>query len=491
MSGHHCADSIASVYTNFGLGTPCVKQSDAPAMEQADCQDAGEPVVDSAALSAMAGPCIDWNTVPPDGLKESMELMLQSLGRLFQGQVMLAFERGQQLSATYCSDAREVTPELNSAVLEASRAHGKCLFASAERNNSPILEQVRARHEANMALAFGMTNAVNPTLGPITRIGLVVCLPRLERRHSKEQLACCIGMLRAELPAWLEVWRRSTIGRKVDSRWLSLASLHGNRGWMALLATILFCGLCFAPLPYRPSRECYLEPESRTFIASPIEGRVLNALVRPGDAVTAGQKLAELDDRDLVWQLSAAQAEYETATKKRDTALATRSAGDLRVAQLEQQRVATEIESLKEKLQRMVLTSPLDGVIVQGDWFQNKGAPVARGDTIFEIAPLQSMRVEVHLDTEDLAHIDAGCSAYLHVDGAHGESWQGTIERIDARGQIVEGNVVFVAEMQVANDQQLLRPGMRGSVRIAAGWKSIGWLLFQRPYVWCMKQLVW
>jgi hypothetical protein len=36
-----------------------------------------------------------------------------------------------------------------------------------------------------------------------------------------------------------------------------------------------------------------------------------------------------------------------------------------------------------------------------------------------------------------------------------------------------------------------LRPGMRGSARLSAGWHSLGWMIFNRPYVWFMKKLAW
>jgi len=45
--------------------------------------------------------------------------------------------------------------------------------------------------------------------------------------------------------------------------------------------------------------------------------------------------------------------------------------------------------------------------------------------------------------------------------------------------------------MEVANRDTLLRPGMKGSVRLSAGSRTIGWLLFHRPYVWLMKKLAW
>ena len=245
------------------------------------------------------------------------------------------------------------------------------------------------------------------------------------------------------------------------------------------------------PLPYWPQRLCVVEPASKSFVASPIDGRIRQALVRPGDLVSPGQLLAHLDDEQLRWQLSTAEAEYAAASKKRDTALANRAGGELRLAQLEQERIVLQIESLEQQLGRLELRSPVAGVVVQGDWFQSDGAPVSRGDMLFEIAPMESMRVDIHLSTEDLARIEVGQTASVHVDAAPGTKWTGDLSRIDPRGKVIDSEVVFEATIEVENATGGLRPGMKGTARLSSGTQTLGWLLFHRPAMWAMKKLAW
>ena len=140
-------------------------------------------------------------------------------------------------------------------------------------------------------------------------------------------------------------------------------------------------------MPYWPQRECVVEPSARRFVSSPIDGRVLKSLVRPGDVVEVGQLIGQMDDEQLRWELGSAQAELQQAGKQQDSALAHQEGGKMRLAQLEQQKVSLKIQGLQAQLERLELRSPVAGIVLQGEWYRSEGAPVARGDTLFEIAP--------------------------------------------------------------------------------------------------------
>ena len=222
-----------------------------------------------------------------------------------------------------------------------------------------------------------------------------------------------------------------------------------------------------------------------------MDGRVLESLVKPGEKVTQGQVLARLDDEELRWSLVSAQAEYEATAKKRDMGLASKSSGNMRVAQLELEQISLRIDAIKANLDRLTVRSPIEGVVLQGDWYRSQGAPVTRGDTLFEVAPLDRMTVETHLSTEDLAQIHVGDEATLRVDSHHGQVWRGKLERIDPRAKIIDEKVVFIAELEIVDGVNELKPGMKGTVALSSGARSISWLLFHRPYRWLLKKLLW
>ncbi len=81
--------------------------------------------------------------------------------------------------------------------------------------------------------------------------------------------------------------------------------------------------------------------------------------------------LAKLTINSYLRELAIATADHETASKRREVALATRVGSDLRIAQLEQQQAQLTIDSIKAKLARTEIRSPVDGVVIHGDWISN------------------------------------------------------------------------------------------------------------------------
>ncbi len=447
-----------------------------------------------------AQPVIDWNTCPPDGTEQSFSKVVSCVATVFHGDVTIGLRSdGGELELNGLRIIEEPTlrATLRSAVAEAVQSKQACLFAATSGQSSLVLKQLRQATDDALLLGFGVGSVVNEPAGlnavddDAFDVGVVVGIRRVEQLQSKEVYAALIAQTQLELRSWLQVWRRCRIGSKLSNWRKRFRFYRRRRGQVGLLIGGVLLASLAVPVPYWPQRQCLVEPASKSFLASPIDGRIRAATVRPGDLVKQGQVLAHLDEEQIRWQLSSAEAEYETASKKRDTALATRAGGELRLAQLDQERIAVQIESLERQLDRLELRSPIDGVVVQGDWFQSDGAPVSRGDMLFEIAAMDHMRVEIHLSTDDLARIEVGDQATIHVDAAPGVKWTAELNRIDPRGQVVDTEVVFAANLDVDNATNQLRPGMQGTARISAGTQSIGWLLFHRPTLWALKKLAW
>lgn len=366
-----------------------------------------------------------------------------------------------------------------------------------------VLQQLRRLSNDTLVLGFGtkladaagqpdsQTGSSATGRDDALEIGVVVFVPRAEQLKSKEAYAELIAKTQVELRVWVQVWQNSRWGSLIGTWRKRLRFYRTRKGRVGLIIAAGLLASLAIPVPYWPQRACLVEPSAKSFVASPIDGRIRQATVRPGDIVEKGQLLAHLDDEQLQWQLSTAQADFDAACKRRDTALANRAGGELRLAQLEQERFALQIDSLQQQLGRLELRSPSQGVVVQGEWFQSDGAPVSRGDMLFEIAPMDAMRIEIHLSTDDLARIQVGDQATIRVDAAPGEKWTAALNRIDPRGKVIDTEVVFGANVDVENPTNKLRPGMKGTARLSAGTQTIGWLLFNRPLMWAMKKLAW
>ncbi len=484
MTTQFDASHSASALTGFSPFDPLELAQEAlrfEAIEQAE----------AVASSRKMGQMVDWNVFHPDGSDKSITDLLQDIAQPLSAEIHLgrALASGSAIvlanSIYDPENYHPATPELKSSIVEASLAGPRFILASDKEVSSAVLENYRANERSQLVIGVALPDLRGPQE---PAAGLVI---NMHAMPSQIDLPKYLAQLQQELSAWLQAWQACRDCQGVSSwkrweRWIQAQ----RKTMIATIVLGLLLAL-FIPMPYWPQRECTVEPSKRQFVSSPIDGRFLQSVVRPGDVVEAGQILGRLDDEQLRWELSSAQAELEQAGKQQDSALANQEGGRMRLAQLEQQKISLKIQSLQAQLERLELRAPIAGVVLQGEWYRSEGAPVARGDTLFEIAPLERMTVQVHLTTEDLGQIEIYDNATVRIDSAQGDSWQGPIERIDPRAAVINEEVCFVAEMEVSNRENRLRPGMKGSVRVDAGTRTIGWHVFHRPYTWLMKYLVW
>jgi multidrug resistance efflux pump len=436
---------------------------------------------------------IDWNTQHPDGSEASLTKLLKSLAErlsieLFIGRVSSA-GGVRNIIASHQNRYSKASPasQLKSAILEASLAKQSILVASETICTSGVLENFKSSEEMRFAIGFSIPSS---NLSGDNALGLVIGQSN-NAPNTIATLTTILPGLRVEIACWLQTWQvcRDGLERGKWSIQKRLSQLPRAR-WLALGA-VAISGLLFMPLPYWPKRTCVVEPAARRFVSSPINGRVLQAPVRPGEEVKAGQSIGQMDDEQLRWELGTAEAELQAASKHQESALAHQEGGKVRLAQIEHQKVALRIKEIQSQLAQLELQSPIDGIVLQGDWYRSEGAAVVRGDVLFEIAPLDRMTVQTHLTTEDLSEIQVGDKVTIRFDNAFGQCWQGNLSRIDPRAEVIDDQVRFVAEFDVENHDGRLRPGMKGSARIETGTKSLGWLLFHRSYVWLMKTIAW
>lgn len=435
---------------------------------------------------------IDWNLERPDGTADSLARLLLSVDQRFQAAVFLGhLSRAGHVKHIHCSDHAWTSLKrkplwLRNMLVEA--AYSRRIIGSSQAFGTLTSVMVQANRELSSGAVLGLGLTLDPYQ---PNFGCVLAFRETLDLEQAEDLAVMGEQLAGELGSWLGCWHHNYVARHWITRVTRMTHLLQASPKRVLLVVFVVSLLLCLPLPYWPKRACVLEPTIRQYVSSPMDGRVLESLVKPGERVTQGQVLARLDDEELRWSLVSAQAEYEATAKKRDIGLASKSSGNMRVAQLELEQISLRMEAIKANMDRLTVRSPIDGIVLQGDWFRSQGAPVTRGDTLFEVAPLDRMTVETHLSTEDLAQIHVGDDAALRVDSHQSQVWHGKLERIDPRAKIIDENVVFVAELEISGTVHELKPGMKGTVTLSSGTRSLGWLLFHRPYQWLLKKLLW
>ena len=289
-------------------------------------------------------------------------------------------------------------------------------------------------------------------------------------RACEYRLAETLNLVkRAERPAW----KRSLDGL--------VQKLGGSPKRTVAFGVVILAGLCAIPIPHNVSGICELQPVTRRFIAAPFDGTLDKTLVEPGDVVEANQLLARMDDREINLELAGADAEHHRASKERDTHLAKQDIADAQLARYEMERLKLRQRLLTHRSENLEIRSPIAGLVIDGDLKRSEGIPLATGDTMFEIAPIDRMVVEIAIPETDIAHVKVGQDVSVSLEGVRGKSLTGKLVRVHPRSEMKDDEHVFIGEVEFDNPDGRLLPGMHGHASIDSGFEPMGWIIFHRP----------
>lgn len=247
-------------------------------------------------------------------------------------------------------------------------------------------------------------------------------------------------------------------------------------GSLALLVILLF------PVHQRVRTDAILEPSVRRFIAAPFNGVVKKVHVRAGEIVEPGQLLVELDGREIAERLADVEARLSSAVLQNTTELESSNYSEAAVKALDAQSLSHERDLLRYRRENLKLVSPMRGVIVTGELERSEGAAVELGKPLLELAPLNEMVAEIAVDESDVAIVRPGMKTSVQLNALPGHAFQESILKIAPRSETRDGRNVFVAEAEIANSDDQLRPGMKGKAVIYSWRRPLIWTLIRKPW---------
>lgn len=215
------------------------------------------------------------------------------------------------------------------------------------------------------------------------------------------------------------------------------------------LAVALALALTLAGLPSQAAEEildAYTEPYQVIRLAAPEAGLLQKLLVRPGEALQAGQVVAELDSAVLTAELAAAKTRAAANGRRRGAAAesalrksrlekirllhAERSAtpeelqrgeadvaiadANLQTAEEEEDIAASQVVTIAAQLERRRIRSPIDGIVAtlhkEPGEFVNATAP-----EVATIVRLDVLKVKLHLPQSIAAKLRCGQTVELSL----------------------------------------------------------------------------
>ncbi len=292
--------------------------------------------------------------------------------------------------------------------------------------------------------------------------------------------------------------------KQLEERWLirkaasslarQLKRLLGPGFLIRKLVVMVLIGLAvfftYFEVDYRVTATTVIEGEVQRVVASPFNGYIREAPARPGDVVREGDLLGLLDDRDLKLERLKWLTEKQQYAKQYDEALAKHERAQIHILRAKIAQAAAQISLLDAQLARCRIIAPFDGVIMSGDLSQSLGAPVERGQVLFEVAPLDVYRVIAEVDERDINDIVVGQKSDLVLPSMPGEAFPFVVEKITPVTIAKEGRNYFRVEGHIEQPSPHLRPGMEGIGKITIDRRKLIWVWTHEALDWVRLQ-VW
>lgn len=258
-----------------------------------------------------------------------------------------------------------------------------------------------------------------------------------------------------------------------------------------LLAAAAIAVIMLLPLHLRVHSQVILEPSLRRFIAAPFDSVLKKVHVEAGAAVFSGTLLAELDGKEVRERIAEIEAQAASANLQSAADLAGSRFDDSALSSLQAQRAGHELEVLRQREKDLLILSPINGIVIQGDLEREEGAALKLGRSIMEIAPLDAMVAEVALREEDAAFVHQGQKVTVRLHALPSADIRATIKKINPRAETRDGRNIFIAEAEIPNPKGEFRPGMKGDAVVIADRLPLFWILFRKPWNTLRSWLFW
>jgi multidrug efflux pump subunit AcrA (membrane-fusion protein) len=226
---------------------------------------------------------------------------------------------------------------------------------------------------------------------------------------------------------------------------------------------------------YRIAARSMIEGTVQQAVVAPVAGYLLSAGARAGDQVESGQVLAVLDDRELLLERDKWRSEREKHAKEYQEALAGRDRAKISIASARIAQAEAQFKLVEEQLERLQVKAPFSGTLVSGDLSRALGAPVERGQLLFEIVPAGSYRVSLQVDEHDVAGVEAGQVGTLRLTGLPNAAIPLEITQLIPVATAEQGANNYRVEAELKETPDGLRPGMQGVAKVVVARGSLLW----------------
>lgn len=363
-------------------------------------------------------------------------------------------------------------------VMEESLEHERTVCFPAQGTDSSL--GVQAAHRTLGTRRERTALASVPLYHDATPVG-VLLLERSDAEPiigSTRELLEQIALMAAPPLALRREAERSALDRIRRTASTELERRFGSRrGGARVLLALAVVGAAVAalvPLPRDVGANAELVPRERRLVTAPFDSFVEAVSVEPGESVVAGQVLARLDRRELELERTQRDGEIDSAEAEFRAAMANhdRQATAVARARLDRERASRAL--VDQRLQRIELRAPIAGLVVSGDPADTVGAPVARGEALFEIAQAEGYEVHLMVHERDIREVWVGQRGTLSLRARPGDELQLQVHTIHPVAESVDGASRFRVRAALDMPEDVTpRPGESGVAQLETSRASL------------------
>lgn len=261
---------------------------------------------------------------------------------------------------------------------------------------------------------------------------------------------------------------------------------------LAIVLTAIVAVLFLVPVSYRVEGNFIVRSDDVSYITAPFEGYINEVFARTGDIVEDGGKLLSLDTSELLLEESASLADMNRYLREAEKARAAKALGDMRIAQALADQAKARLDLIRYRIERAVIRSPYNSVIVEGDLRERLKAPVKQGDALLKMAKLETIFVEAEVDERDIHEIIGRTHGEIAFVAQPKLKYAVRIEKIEpAATPNKDGNFFIVRCALLGEPQSWWRPGMSGVAKLSVDKRTIIWIISHRTVDFLRMKLWW
>lgn len=361
--------------------------------------------------------------------------------------------------------------------------HKEALWTDA-RQRDPLF----AAH-GQLREALGVAALAALQLDDAAGVPRAVLILGFEQEHEARPDLRNLQAMSAFLLPWLETlrsrdrWWGARLGAGLRQQLSRVTGpTHVWRKTLTALASALLLFILFGQWDYHIEAQSQLTTDATRLVSAQFDGRVDEVKATLGDTVKTGDVLLTLDTRDLRQQENDTRAELQRYEAEADKSRAAGNLAELGIARARHAQAQARLARVLAYLEQARAVAPFDAVVVDGERKNLINAPVKKGDTLYRVARVDGLYLELMVPEREIRHIEGSGRGTLRLLSRPDEPIPFHIETLIPVAQVKgqEGNHFLVKARLDQAVETWWRPGMSGIARIEGGRRNIAWILTHR-----------